>query len=318
MRPFSLSRRHFIQASGLTAGMIVLPAAACQDVHASPPPLTLPVKQAPDFAMEDLAELEARVGGRLGVGLLDLYSGYLVGHRTSERFAMCSTFKLLLAAEVLHDCDLGRLKLDQFVPYTPKDIVAHAPVTELYLSKGGMALGELAKAAQLTSDNPAANLIMALLGGPEGVTKRVRAADDAVTRLDRYEPMMNRVAGGDPRDTTSPSAMARLVAHYLTTDYLSPSSKEVLIGWMIETQTGLKRLRAGLPQDWKAGDKTGTGMSDGMPDRYNDIAVVWPPGRAPMVITAYYEAPIAYGEMRDEYQAVLADVGRIAAKWAMR
>jgi beta-lactamase class A len=319
MRPFTPSRRHFIQASSLTAGMILVPAAACQDVQASPPPPSLPVKQAPDLAIQELAALEARVGGRLGVGLLDLDRGYLVGHRLSERFAMCSTFKLLLAAEVLHDSDLGLLKLDQFVPYARKDIVAHAPVTELNLPKGGMALGELAKAAQLTSDNPAANLIMALLGGPEGVTKRVRAAGDAVTRLDRYEPMMNRVAtSGDPRDTTSPAAMARLVAHYLTTDYLSPTSKEVLIGWMIETQTGLKRLRAGLPQDWKAGDKTGTGMSDGMPDRYNDVAVVWPPGRAPMVITAYYEAPKAYGEMRDEDQAVLADVGRIAAKWAMR
>jgi beta-lactamase class A len=318
MRLFTQSRRYFIQASSLTAGMILLPAAACQDVQASLPPPTLPVKQSPDLAIQELAELEARVGGRLGVGLLDLDRGYLVGHRLSERFAMCSTFKLLLAAEVLHDSDLGVVNLDQFVPYTRKDIVAHAPVTELNLPKGGMALGELAKAAQLTSDNPAANLIMALLGGPEGVTKRVRAAGDVVTRLDRYEPMMNRVASGDPRDTTSPSAMARLVAYYLTSDYLSSPSKEVLIGWMIETQTGLKRLRAGLPQDWKAGDKTGTGMSDGMPDRYNDVAVVWPPGRSPMVITAYYEAPKAYGEMRDEYQAVLADVGRIAAKWAMR
>jgi beta-lactamase class A len=265
----------------------------------------------------ELAALEAKSKGRLGVGILDTATGELVGHRQDERFAMCSTFKLPLAAEVLRDVDVGKRTLDQFIPFSEADMVAHAPVTGANLKAGGMTIGALAKAAQITSDNPAANLIMRELGGPEGMTQRFRAAGDPVTRLDRYEPMMNRVGADDPRDTTSPAAMARLIAHYLTTEYLTQASKDLLIGWMIETQTGLKRIRAGLPPDWRAGDKTGTAMSEGMTDKYNDVAIVWPPGRAPILIAAYFNTNIGYGDMRDEFQAVLAEAGRIAARWAI-
>jgi beta-lactamase class A len=261
--------------------------------------------------------LEARYQGRLGVGILDTATGELVGHRPDERFAMCSTFKLPLAAEVLRDVDAGRRKLDQFIPYSKGDMVSHAPVTGANLAAGGMTIGELAKATQITSDNPAANLILRELGGPEALTQRFRLAGDPVTRIDRYEPMMNFVVGDDPRDTTSPAAMAGLIARYLTTDYLSKPSKDLLIGWMIETRTGAKRLRAGFPPEWKAGDKTGTGMADGMLDKYNDVAIFWPPGRAPIIVAAYYETAIAYGDIRDEFQAVLAEVGRIASRWAI-
>ncbi len=291
------------------AGALALPGlAAC----AAPPPTQVAARKAPS---EELLALETKSQGRLGVGILDTATGELVGHRQNERFAMCSTFKLALAAEVLRDVDAGKRTLDQFIPYTQADMVAHAPVTEANLRAGGMTIGALAKATQLTSDNPAANLIMRELGGPEGMTQRLRAAGDPVTRLDRYEPMMNQVIGDDARDTTSPAAMARLIARYLTTDYLSQASKDLLIGWMIETQTGLKRIRAGLPVDWKAGDKTGTGLSEGVGDKYNDIALAWPPGRAPLIITAYFNTNIGYGETRDEFQAVLAEAGRIAARW---
>jgi beta-lactamase class A len=292
------------------AGALALPGlTAC----AAPVPKA-PARKAPT---EDLLALEARSQGRLGVGIFDTTTGELVGHRQDERFAMCSTFKLALAAEVLRDVDAGKRTLDQFIPYTQADMVAHAPVTEANLSVGGMTIGALAKATQITSDNPAANLIMRELGGPKAMTQRLRAAGDLVTRLDRYEPMMNSVIGDDVRDTTSPAAMARLIARYLTTDYLSQASKDLLIGWMIETQTGLKRIRAGLPIDWTVGDKTGTGLSEGVGDKYNDIAIVWPPGRAPLIVTAYFNTNIGYGETRDEFQAVLAEAGRIAARWAI-
>jgi beta-lactamase class A len=261
--------------------------------------------------------LEAKSQGRLGVGILDTATGELVGHRPDERFAMCSTFKLPLAAEVLRDVDAGRRKLDQFIPYSKDDMVSHAPVTGANLAAGGMTIGELAKATQITSDNPAANLILRELGGPAALTQRFRLAGDPVTRIDRYESMMNFVVGDDPRDTTSPAAMAGLIARYLTTEYLSKASKDLLIDWMVETRTGAKRLRAGFPPEWKAGDKTGTGMADGMLDKYNDVAIFWPPGRAPIIVAAYYETAIAYGDIRDEFQAVLAEVGRIASRWAI-
>jgi len=240
----------------------------------------------------------------------------VVGHRLEERFGMCSTFKLPLAATILRKVDQGDLSLDQWVAYSASDMVAHAPVTQANLAKSGMSVGALAEAAQTTSDNPAANLLLGLVGGPAGFTAMLREAGDSVTRLDRMEPHMNAVARRDPRDTTTPGAMAATLVRLLTSDWLTPNSRALLIQWMVATETGTKRLRAGFPAQWRAGDKTGTGMAPGMMDKYNDIAIAWPPGRAPLIVTAFYETPKSHGgKMRDQDQAVLAEVGRIAGEW---
>ena len=279
-------------------------------------PMALHAK-AGSSAYAPLAALEKKAGGRLGVAMLNTASGAVAGYRLDERFAMCSTFKLPLAAAILRKIDQGVLRSDQWVPYTQKDMVSHAPVTQANLSKGGMTVVALAEAAQTTSDNPAANLLLGLIGGPAGFTALMREAGDTVTRLDRMEPHMNAVARNDPRDTTTPAAMAATAAHLLTGHWLSTASRTTLIDWMVATETGTKRLRAGFPAAWRAGDKTGTGMGPGMMDKYNDIAIVWPPGKAPLIVTAYYETAKAYGgKMRDEDQAVLAEAGRIASQWA--
>lgn len=271
----------------------------------------------PASDLKSLAALERKVGGRLGVAVLDTGSGQLVGHRLDERFGMCSTFKMPLAAAILRAVDQGRLRHDQWVPYGPADTVPHAPITQKHLKRGGMTLVALAEAAQTTSDNVAANLLLKRIGGPAGFTATLRAAGDTITRLDRYEPHMNHVKGPDERDTTTPAAMARTTQRLLTTDWLSSASRELLIGWMVATTTGELRIRAGLPNSWRAGDKTGTGMAPGMPDKYNDVAIAWPPGKAPVVISAFYETARPHkGGMRDEDQAVLAEVGRIAVAWS--
>lgn len=284
-----------------------------------------------------LAALEKKVGGRLGVAFFDTASGARAGHRADERFAMCSTFKLPLAAVVLRQIELGRLQARQWVPYTRADIVAHAPVALAQLPRGGMTVLALAEAAQTTSDNAAANLLLGLIGGPAGFTALMREAGDSITRLDRLEPHMNLVVPEDPRDTTTPMAMSQNTAHWLAGAGLQAASKTQLIDWMVATRTGSKRLRAGLPPRWRAGDKTGTAMAEGMTDKYNDVAITWPvaaprpdastastasaaaPGRGPVIISAYYETAVAHGgHMRDEDQAVLAEVGRIAARWVQR
>lgn len=263
-----------------------------------------------------LARLEDRVGGRLGVCVLDTATGRKLVRRGSERFAMCSTFKLPLAAAILREVDRDKLKLDTFVPYTKADMVMHAPVTEANLAKGGMTVGALAEAAQKQSDNPAANLLLKQLGGPAGFTQFFRDLGDTVTRVDRYEPAMNRVVPGDERDTTTPEAMAATIETILLTDrVLTQRSRDLLIQWMIDTQTGLKRLRAGFPTDWRAGDKTGTGYDD-IAGKVNDIAIAWPPGKAPIIATAYYNTAGPADDVSDEHQAVLAEAGRIAAQWA--
>ena len=153
----------------------------------------------PASDLKSLAALERKVGGRLGVAVLETGSGQLVGHRLNERFGMCSTFKMPLAAAILREVDQGRLRPDQWVPYGPADTVPHAPITQKHLKRGGMTLVALAEAAQTTSDNVAANLLLKLIDGPAGFTSILRSAGDTITRLDRFEPHMNHVRGQDAR-----------------------------------------------------------------------------------------------------------------------
>lgn len=263
-----------------------------------------------------LAALESRTGGRLGVGLLHTGSGRLIGHRLDERFAMCSTFKLPLAAVVMREADQGRLRLDEAVTITKADLVPYAPVVEPKVGQA-MTLAALAEAAQTTSDNAAANLLLTRLGGPAAFTAALRALGDSVTRLDRTEPALNLVKPGEELDTTSPRAMATLLGRVLAGDALTAASRNRLIGWMVATTTGGKRLRAGLPPSWRSGDKTGTAQADAMTDKVNDIGITWPPGRPPVVITAYFDSSRRTDATQAADEAALAEVGRIAAAWAM-
>ncbi|MEM7504836.1 MAG: class A beta-lactamase [Pseudomonadota bacterium] len=268
-----------------------------------------------DDLRERLTSLEARTGGRLGVGMLQTDTGTVVHHRGDERFAMCSTFKLSLAALVLREAEFGNLSLDTFIAYTEADMVPYAPVTTENLDAGGMTVGALAEAAQKNSDNVAANLLIRELGGPAGFTEKLRATGDDTTRLDRYEPEMNLVPPGEVRDTTTPNAMASTVAGFVTGATLSTDNAALLRRWMEDTRTGLRRIRGGLPEGLPAGDKTGTGVGMGMANKYNDVAVVWPSDRGPLVIAGYFEADREYDSIRPEDEAVLEEIGRIATEW---
>lgn len=165
------------------------------------------------------------------------------------------------------------------------------PANEAWLARGSATPLALAEAAQRSSDNLAANVLLRTLGYPETFTAWLRAQGDAVTRVHRYEPAMNFVAAGDERDTTSTAAFAGLVDRLCADPGLKPASRARLVRWMRDTRTGTRRLRAGLPAAWRAGDKTGTSFGPGMPDRINDVAVLWPPGRAPWVLACLYEGP---------------------------
>lgn len=267
-------------------------------------------------SLTGLGKLELKSGGKLGVYILDTHSGRHIGHRIDERFGMCSSFKLALAAVVLNEADHDRLRLDEVIPYTKADVIGHAPIAEKNLARGGMTVEEMAQAAQEQSDNTATNLLLKRLGGPAAFTMALRQLGDLVTRLDHFEPEMNKVQPGEEHDTTTPRAMAQFVSQALTGSLLKSASRDKLIGWMIATETGAARLRAGLPKQWRAGDKTGSFWGKDAPNRVNDVAIAWPPNRAPLIITAYFVSPVLADDLRDEDQAVLAQVGAIAAQWA--
>lgn len=257
---------------------------------------------------KSVAALERDARGRLGVTVLDTATGARFGWRQAERFAMCSTFKLPLAALMLMEADAGRLRLDQPVP-VPMELPPYSPFAGT--RRGGAAtIAELCEAATTLSDNGAANVLLTLIDGPAGFTSRLRGLGDRATRLDRIEPEMNAVGPGDPRDTTTPQAMAELIRRLALGQILSDRARTQLVDWMIATKTGARRLRAGLPAGWRAGDKTGT-SGDG---HFNDVAVIWPPDRAPLVVTAYLAETSLPGREADAIHARLGAL--IAASFA--
>ncbi len=154
-----------------------------------------------------VAAIEKTNRGRLGVCVIDTATGHRLTHRGDERFAMCSTHKALTAGFVWQRVDRGEESLDRQVAYDKSALVAYSPATEKRAGEG-MTIGELCRVAITLSDNTAANLFLATLGGPEGFTTRARALGDPITRLDRIETVLNEAAPSDPRDTTTPNAFA--------------------------------------------------------------------------------------------------------------
>src|SRR5262245_1483742 len=202
----------------------------------------------PQSEIDAIAGIERRLGGRLGVAALDTGSGRRIAHRGDERFAMCSTFKFLASAAILARVDAKAERLDRLVRYTQKDLLEYAPIAKEHVAEG-MTIEALCAAAVSYSDNTAANLLLAALGGPAAVTTFARSLGDAVTRLDRIEPALNEVPAGEVRDTTSPSSMLKnLQTLLLATRALSEPSRQRLTKWLVENTTGNDRLRAGLPK----------------------------------------------------------------------
>jgi beta-lactamase class A len=253
-----------------------------------------------------VAGLERRHGGRLGVAVLDSARVSVIAHRGDERFALCSTFKFLAAALVLARVDRRQESLTRRIFYARDYLVPYSPVTEKHAGESGLTVGEICEAAMTLSDNTAGNLLLDSFGGPAELTAYVRSLGDSVTRLDRREPELNEAKPGDPRDTTSPVAMLEVLRKTVLGTVLSTSSREQLTAWLVANQTGDRRLRAGVPKGWRVGDKTGSGANNAT----NDIAVIWPPMRAPIVVAVYYAEA---RESDDQRNAVLSEVGRLAS-----
>ncbi len=249
-------------------------------------------------------EIEKECGGRLGVAYLDTGTGRRGGFRSDERFPMCSTFKLLLAGAVLRRVDEGKERLDRVVRFSKGDLLSYAPVSSARVETG-MTVRELCDAAVTLSDNTAANVLLGSVGGPAGVTAYVRTLGDSKTRLDRTEPDLNESKAGDPRDTTTPRAMVEDVQRLALGSGLSAGSKEVLTRWLVGCKTGDNRIRAAVPPGWRVGDKTGTGPKG----TAGDVAVIWPVGRAPVVMTVYVTGANVETPKLEE---AIAAAGRVA------
>jgi len=255
-----------------------------------------------------ITAIETQIGGRIGVAAVDTSNNKHLDYRAEERFPMCSTFKFLAAAAVLKRVDEKKEGLERFVPYNTKDILEYAPVTKEHLKEGGMTLGALCEAAIEQSDNTAGNLLLNVIGGPAGLTNFARALGDRVTRLDRIEPELNSAIPGDDRDTTTPVAISSNMQRLLLGDALSEASRRKLDDWLQRNETVGSMIREGVPKTWSVGDKTGRGANGAT----NDIAIIRPPDRAPILLAIYSVGSTA---TENDRAAAIAEVTKVVAEF---
>ncbi|AXB49126.1 class A beta-lactamase [Amycolatopsis albispora] len=296
--------------------MTALALAACTPASTEPAPPPAPAPAAPptptatspaatplDPAVEqEFTRLQTQHDARLGLYALDTGSGKSVAFRADERFAYASTFKALAAAAVLDNTTPQQL--DEVVHYTADDMLENSPISKQHLDTG-MTLRDLCDAAIRYSDNTAGNLLLRRLGGPAGLDAALTAIGDDVTSADRYEPDLNSAIPGDTRDTSTPRAMAGNLRQYVLGDALAEDDRTLLTDWLRRNTTGATVIRAGVPADWIVGDKTGSGYYGGR----NDIAVLWPPNRAPIVMAIMTSRDEPRAKRAD---ALLADAARVA------
>lgn len=247
-------------------------------------------------------------GGRLGVAAIDTGSGRELRFDADSRYGMASTFKLPLAAFVLHLVESGELSIDEELAFGPGDPLDNSPTIEANRALGRLPVWQLCAAIVEVSDNSAANILLRRTGGPEALTRFIRTCGDPVTRLDRFEMELNSNLPGDPRDTTSPAAMAGLVRKLVLGDRLAEENRNRLQLWLKKSVPGPDRLKAGLPSPpWLVGHKTGTGANGNV----NDVAIAWRSGKAPIVIACYQSGGDA---SRPARFAAHASVGRLVAE----
>ncbi len=259
-------------------------------------------------AQARLAALETASGGRLGVYALNTADGSAIAHRGDERFPLCSTFKLVASSAVLAQQMREPDLLSQRIKYTPVELVSYSPITEKHLEHG-MTVAELCAAAIQYSDNTAGNLLIKIIGGPPAVTAFARSIGDTTFRLDRWETELNSAIPGDARDTTTPAAMAATVQKLALGNTLAAPQRDQLQAWLRGNTTGATRIRAGVPAGWIVGDKTGGGDYGAN----NDVAVLWPPGKAPIVLALYMTQRAKDAKPMNE---VLAEATRVTvAAW---
>jgi beta-lactamase class A len=288
-------------------GTLALGASAC-----------VPPDQSPAGRLAaELRLIEADAGGTLGVEIFDTVSGMSLGLNQDRRFGHASSFKFSLAALLLQRHAAGTINADKHVMWSEADMLSPAPFTRERIATGAT-LRELARATQTTSDNPAANILLRQMGGPAGLTAFWRSIGDEASRMDRYEPENNLVPSSEFRDTATPAAMARNVAKIIYGDVLPEAERAELKGWMIETQTGVRRVRAGLPEGWVAGDKTGTsGLIGAAEYNYIDIGFAeGPKGQPPLTFACYFRARQTEDDMLPRGELALARVGKVIKEFA--
>ncbi|EIZ78088.1 beta-lactamase [Novosphingobium sp. Rr 2-17] len=215
---------------------------------------------------QQLAAVAEASKGRIGVAAMDLTSGRMVEVLGHQRFPMASTSKVAIAATFLDGVDKGRWSLSsQFALQVP---ITSAPFsTAVAPVRGGdyMSAQQLLELMITRSNNYATDALLKAVGGPSAVNAWIARAGVADWHIDRDIATLVRDDGAidparvvDKRDSATPIAMVQLLSGIYQGKWLSPSSRNVLLGAMSRCVTGKNRLRAGLPTDVLVSHKTGS------------------------------------------------------------
>ncbi|MGA5560792.1 class A beta-lactamase [Streptomyces platensis] len=301
--PHTRARRLVI---GALATLSLVPLTAC-GTPAAPSSTTKAARSdaAPKSSTQAFKDLERKFDARLGVYAVNTGTGREIAYHQDERFAHASTFKALAAGAVLRKYSLPGM--DKVITYSRDDLVPNSPVSEKHVDTG-MTLRALCDAAVRYSDNTAANLLLDSIGGPKGLDSVLEKLGDHTTRMVRHEPELNDWAPDDTRDTTTPRAFAKDLRTFVLGDALPRPERAQLTKWLRTNTTGAKLIKAGMPKTWLVGDKTGAGSTYGT---RNDIAVVWPPHAAPIVVAILSNRTQKDADYED---ALVAEAAKVVAE----
>jgi beta-lactamase class A len=293
-----------------------------------------------------IRRIEQETKGRLGVALLDLKDRAQWSHRGAENFPLQSVFKLPLAVGVLQAVEAGKLKLDQSITVTRKDLsLYHSPLAKGFKGeRNAYPLRELLALSTSQSDNTAADLLLRLIGGPQALTKVLRDGDIAGISVDRYERVFQPEILGlpgygwdqaidtaafykaiqaipaaerrkrleatlaDRRDAATPEASVAFLEGLAKGTWLREPAHHALVDKLAaDSRTGPQRIKAGLPKGARFAHKTGLGPSaDGLNHATNDIGLVTLPDGRRFAIAVYLAGSTADVKAREAAHAAVA------------
>ena len=269
----------------------------------------------------ELARLAKVSGGTMGVAAIHIESGRSAFLNPDETFPMASTYKVAIAAQLLHRVDQGELRLSKMIPFDPGSLSpGSGTISRLFDDPGlSISLHNLLELMLLISDNSATDACLREAGGGARVTQRMKdigveglrvdrstlgiisdwlGIEDVPSRealsLDKYSALVEAVPESeraaaresfpdDPRDTSTPRAMGVLLQKIWNGEILSEKSTELLLDIMKRCETGEARLKGLLPEGTVVAHKTGT-----IGGTTNDVGIITLPHDAGHVIVAAF------------------------------
>ncbi|WP_435249650.1 class A beta-lactamase [Vibrio sp. nBUS_14] len=229
---------------------------------------------------QSIEKVESRVSARIGVAVYDTATNEMWSYKGDERFPMMSTFKTLACANLLYDSENEGLDLESKARVESNKLIAWSPITKEFVGKD-ISLKDACTATMEMSDNTAANIVLAGIDGPNGLTEFLRSTGDNKTRLNHIEPDLNHARPGDVRDTTTPNTMVKTLNDLVYGNVLSEASKAQLKTWMKDNKVSDGMIRSILPDGWNIADRSGAGAYGSRAI----TAIVWSETRAPLIIS---------------------------------